>query len=217
MSRRSSQLRAGGESEGLISPSASLRQSTEQLHRSVEAQIPWASYLSTVERYADLLSRLACLVTAADGAVEQQAAPDQPWLTRRRTAAALEADLRALAARGVTPSTLYEPVDFAWVASPAAAAGVLYVLEGSALGAAHLSRIAARDLTITPADGGSYLAGYGQQAARHWREVRDWLDRTLAAPADLDTAVDAARRTFLSYRTVLQSDERPIHADKWRH
>lgn len=182
--------------------SEQLRRATEDRHALVERNSNWNAFFATRESYAAMLRALAAVIEPADQAIESQLSLPHAWFVGRRTASAIEQDLRVLAAP-MGADVAAAPLDFSWVDSAASAAGVLYVLEGSALGSVHLSALAARRLGIGPACGGSYLAAYGRRTTDQWRFVRDWLDESLSSPALLDTAIDAALRTFGAFQTTL--------------
>jgi heme oxygenase (biliverdin-IX-beta and delta-forming) len=79
-------------------------------------------------------------------------------------------------------------------------AGLLYVLEGSALGARLLSRQAG----LIGLDGGFGARHLSAQAASgNWRSFLDILENL--APFELDSAVIAARFTFSSARDAFES------------
>ncbi len=80
----------------------------------------------------------------------------------------------------------------------AAAWGVRYVLEGSALGGRMLLREAAA-IGLSAAHGARYLAGEGADAGRHWADFLAELDR--AADAQAASAIVMGARS--GFRALL--------------
>jgi heme oxygenase len=112
---------------------------------------------------------------------------------------ALIRDLDLLAgscARVVVPMGWYFPA-----LDPARAAGAVYVLEGSTLGATVVSRVL-RDIDVTPDAGGRYFGGYGVQTGPRWKETCAAL-AAFGATNDVDAIVDGARVTFAALRSWL--------------
>jgi heme oxygenase len=117
----------------------------------------------------------------------------------RRRVPALIRDLDLLAgscARVVVPMGRYFPA-----LDPARAAGAVYVLEGSTLGATVVPRVL-RDIDVTPDAGGRYFGGYGVQTGPRWKETCAALT-AFGATNDVDAIVDGARVTFAALRSWL--------------
>lgn len=158
-----------------------LRAATAAAHGRVDAIFSCFD-LGRREHYALFLQAQAAALLPLEQALEAGAAPRLPvdWSTRRRGPALL-ADLRAL---GVP-----EPVcdELAPIEGDAAALGTLYVLEGSRLGGALLSRsvpVGFASAFLTPG------------SSTHWRELLDVLERTLATPDAQREASAAAEVAF---------------------
>ena len=112
------------------------------------------------------------------------------WLQRRSRRPFLLQDLHALA----LPSLALRPPPLP-LATPAAAWGSLYVLEGSALGGQAITRALA-PAGLRPGAGASYFHGWGDATARMWLEFRALLESELARPACVAAACAAACLTF---------------------
>jgi heme oxygenase len=73
--------------------------------------------------------------------------------------------------------------------------GMLYVMEGSTLGAAFLlPRL--RETMKLRTEESSYYEGYGKSARKHWSQFSDRMNAALDDEASQDGAVDAARTIF---------------------
>lgn len=177
-----------------------LRAATAAAHARIEANPRLARLLAedlSSEEYAAILARLlghhapAEAAIAAWAAREAGALPATLDLPRRldRTAR-LSADLAALgfsAARiAALPRAAIAPftrAEEAW--------GMLYLLEGSALGGQVIARHRARRLGLSAATGAGALATPG--AGRRWQGFRAHL---AAAPLDAAALAEAANEDF---------------------
>lgn len=121
----------------------------------------------------------------------------------RRKLPLLERDIRALGVRagGAAPA--------ADVPDAAAALGALYVLEGATLGGRIIHRRVAGPLGITPARGGAYYHGYGDETGPRWKAFGEaatrFADATGSGPRVVDGAVAcfAALEAWLALPGVL--------------
>lgn len=172
-----------------------LRAGTADLHHAAEAAFNPRHRLSTMDSYVDLLDRLWALHAGIEAALGVHG----PRLfglelEARRRSPLLGLDLQATARR----HPRFAPVPFTY-ASPAAALGGLYVLEGSTLGGRVLIRLAEASLGVSRQRGGRFLAGHGSDTGRLWR---DFLEALAVIPAGGDAgdqAVAGARRTFAAF------------------
>ncbi|TWT99965.1 Heme oxygenase [Botrimarina colliarenosi] len=192
-----------------VTGAGALRRATAGAHAAVEKAVDWNYWLGGRSPYVEFLQRLTRLIGAADAANESQLASPPEWFRRRRTAETIRRDLSSLAGepaagagRSGTPRDKSD-AGFDWVDCSAKAAGVLYVLEGSAQGGAILAKIVQDRLGVTRDTGGAYLYGYGPGAHEHWSQVRRWLDQLLATPEETANAAAAANRTFNLYAECL--------------
>lgn len=120
------------------------------------------------------------------------------WLHGRSRRAWLQQDLRVL---GAAP--LGGPVAVPELATPAAAWGSLYVMEGSALGGQVITRELAR-VGLHPAAGAAYFHGFGPATGAMWREFRALLETELAPAERIPPACEAARQTFDQLSLLLE-------------
>lgn len=161
-----------------------LREATGAAHARVDATFGRfdlgrrASYAALLAAHGEAVGTIEARLDASDtsGVIAD-------WPARRR-GAALAADLRELGASAPSPA----PAPAVPLASAAAVAGTLYVLEGSRLGGRLLSR------SVAPGLPTRYLNA--EQPPDKWRELLEKLDQLLYLPTQLDIAVDAALDAF---------------------
>ena len=119
------------------------------------------------------------------------------WPARRR-ADALAADLAALG------EAMPSPLAVAPLATPAAAWGTVYVLEGSRLGGAMLARAIGIGLPH------GYLGA--PQPPGSWRKLLERLELALYQPDHIGEATEAAAHAFVTFgeagRTMMERHER---------
>jgi len=186
--------------------SRELREGSAQLHREVEQrplQRRMAAGRISRPEYRAWLRQMLLIHQAVNAALPRLAA-GSPSLAHLGDFAAdkpglLRADLTALGDAEESAEPLEATRAFVeWVrtdAPPAALVGVLYVLEGSTNG----NRIiAARLKAAPPSDALStrYLDPYGPDQRTRWADFKRMLDAVAFSRRELDSAVDAAQRTF---------------------
>lgn len=116
------------------------------------------------------------------------------FLTPRHRLAGVERDLRAMGLSDAEIAALPRceaAADLA--AKPAGVLGASYVLEGSSLGGAVITRALSGEAWL-PKGGFAYFNPYGDQTGVRWRETRAFIDREGGDLQDEVTA--AAARTF---------------------
>jgi heme oxygenase len=174
---------------------AETRADHERLERAVRLTAPdvtpadYRTYLARMYGVHAPLERDVFAAVTATGS-SSAAALD---LDARRRIPALERDLEAL---GVNHAALPLHPSLPRADGPAALLGILYVIEGSTLGAAPLRRALRarlpRELALAPA----YLAAYGEQTAARWHALRGVIAEEAAKRGQEDALVRAARDTF---------------------
>jgi heme oxygenase len=186
-----------------------VRRRTQDVHRSLEELPIWEAAFSNVRAYAALLDGFLSLVRPADAAIAMTlgaAAPEGFSATVR--ADWLESDRRSIA-DGQRSLSEIDPVGddplISGIASNSlsAAAGTLYVIEGSALGGRILSRRLQESLGIDPSSGGRYFFGHGAETAVRWRQFLEWLDALQLDQAGAEAAASTARSVFERFRERL--------------
>ncbi|HVW11270.1 MAG TPA: biliverdin-producing heme oxygenase [Bryobacteraceae bacterium] len=186
---------------------AELKRRTADLHRGIEAVVPLMAPALTLEQYAEYLGRLYPFYSAVEARLAaitglRSAVPD---LDARWKTEILARDLRAL---GKLPE---DDMDLSLVPelhSVPQALGCLYVLEGSTLGAQILIRSVHGTLGREVEDKTGFLAGYGENTAFRWRQLSGCLVSYLTGANDRETAVIAARATFMDLHEWLVRGQR---------
>ncbi|MCE7797328.1 biliverdin-producing heme oxygenase [Sphingobium sufflavum] len=168
-------------------PRDALRSATRDAHAMVDEAFGRFD-LAEDASYRAFLTAHARIVPSVEAWLDAHQPVDmQPWTLVRRWPA-LSADLAEL---GIEPPT---PVPFALSGDIASVCGVTYVLEGSRMGGALLSRRVASGL---PA---AYLGAPSQVAL--WRGFFASLDEHLPTQEAIDRACDAALRTFDAFHAA---------------
>ena len=184
-----------------------LRHASHDCHQQLEAAIDWPRALGSRACYQELLLGFLSVVRPAEQRLARWLSPESPPLFEpdRRTRWLLS-DLRALAASDNGQSLPSE--DFEFISSLSAAIGAQYVLEGSSLGGQFLSRQLQGNLSITPANGGAYLAAYRSETMKRWKAFGQWanarlLESASTNPASIDQASEAAVLMFARFQSAL--------------
>jgi heme oxygenase len=175
---------------------AALRASTAEVHRDLEGLPSMTRLLEplALEEYLAILRRLWRFHTRQEARLARDELPQA--FRQRSNVALLECDLR-----GTVPA---RPLERART-SRAESLGVLYVLEGSALGGA----VIARHVASVPALAGrtAFFARPPQHVAARWRGFLSLLAEHDAEPAPFRLAVIAgARGAFADAKLALGGD-----------
>ncbi len=173
-----------------------LKQHTARDHAEVEACVDLMG-IDSLGRYLSVLQAFHGFWPGMEARIQVVLPPalQQEWMSRWR-AARLGPDLRLLGFSADAVAAL--PACDTWpeISSPAAALGALYVLEGSSLGARHISRHLADRLGLSADCGAGFFAGHGAQTGALWLRFKDVLQEQLTTPTEQAMAVNAAGQTF---------------------
>ena len=172
-----------------------LRAATAPLHRATEAAFDADDRLATMAGYIDLLDRLWSLHAGVEDALRNHGC-SLPGLALEalRRSPLIALDIATLAGR---PPRL--PRAGLAYASPGAALGGIYVVEGSILGGRVLMRRAERSLGVSATLGCRFLAGDGAATGARWRTFLAALATLPAAGDAADAAEGGARGTFAAF------------------
>ncbi|OJW05741.1 MAG: hypothetical protein BGO49_26940 [Planctomycetales bacterium 71-10] len=175
-----------------------LKEATRPRHEAVEARLGLLRLTSTMEGYVLALRRFYGLHRAAEAAFARVAGWDAVGIDpdERRKTPLLEADLIRL---GLTPAEVA-----ALPACPAlppivdlpTALGAMYVLEGSTLGGRYITKAVRAKLGLTPGDGCSYFASYGDRVGPMWKAFGAAVDAFAADDAAREAVERSADATF---------------------
>ncbi|HEY0821188.1 MAG TPA: biliverdin-producing heme oxygenase [Rhizobacter sp.] len=132
------------------------------------------------------------------------------WAARRKRSAFAAEDLRHV--RGVRgtkeASTAERAVRSLPLASPAAALGSMYVIEGSALGGQVITPLLQQHLGLTPLTGASYFHGHGPATGAMWRDFREVIAREIGEDhGAAREACQEAQRTFAALCEMFEALE----------
>lgn len=83
--------------------------------------------------------------------------------------------------------------------------GVVYVLEGSTLGAQKLAQLLQQNLAIGLDNGGRFFYGYGPKTITHWQQFVQWLDSLSLTSDEEADAIANAQQSFLLFASYLQT------------
>ena len=125
---------------------------------------------------------------------------------KRRRLPWLEADLRYFqiepdtAERPDAPASIGQEID-----SPGKIIGMLYAIEGSALGGQVVLRHLTENKGLTGATGARFFQGYGADTLLRWREFCAFAECFADKPETLQQAKFAAGDVFISIKTILDS------------
>lgn len=185
---------------------ARLRTETHDIHVALERALNLLNPALTFADYSQILERFYGYYAPLERALRQLPAPSawRQLMSQRWKTAALEADLNHLGARTNEVERLPQAANLPPMANHADAMGALYVVEGSTLGGAVLSRHFADRFGLSRDRGLAFLNVYGDRTGEMWQ-------RYLAALMPYDNAHDAervvaaAKATFLSLADWLTS------------
>jgi heme oxygenase len=179
-----------GESAGALLL-AELRRATAAGHRAIETRLRLAQPMDR-PRYHRVLQGFDSFLQTWEPRIDEALPPRlRPWLREGSRTAELTRDLRVLGVQRGEPAELALEL-----ASPGAALGSLYVMEGSALGAQVIAPRLAEHLGLHAHNGAAYFGAGGATAGRRWRQFRDLLDAEAAGPPQAGAACAAAVATF---------------------
>jgi heme oxygenase len=173
-----------------------LRANTSELHRDVEQLPSMARLLGPIEleEYVELLQRFWRFHTSQEARLALDELPRE--LQQRPNVALLERDLAGFALGAHTQQAR---------ASTAESLGVLYVLEGSALGGTVIARHLERRSAL--AGRTAFFNRPRAEVAARWRSFCRVLAAYDAQPPPFRSGVlDGARSAFLQAKTALGDD-----------
>jgi heme oxygenase len=196
-------------SEQIPSVLQALRQATQQSHKAVERLTPFFAPDFDQSAYLDWLELMHGFYSCIDAVVDQAgfaAATGWHYIPRRRL---IELDIEALTQQ--KPTILPDKNNLLHALSElrntAEVAGMLYVVEGSALGGEVLMKVFSRKLGLSAANGASFFAPHGNDPRSMWGNYVQLLGR-LTTSANVETdVVRGAVTCFSTLQTwILQKD-----------
>lgn len=152
---------------------AQIKQTTAASHTALEALPVSGSILSpslTVPQYAHYLNLMADVVWDTEAHIFPLAANVFSDLDDRKKLDSLLADLK----KSDAPKTVFNTVFKKDISVPFAL-GILYVVEGSALGGRFILKNITATIGFDGTDGATYFHGYGNRTGMMWKRFLDTL------------------------------------------
>lgn len=174
-----------------------LKSSTQSEHDSIEASLNLMDPEMTLEKYKSMLSRFYGFYAAVEPELEKFAS-----LPLEKRAPVLEKDLGFF---NISPSSIEKlpPSSFS-LEKMEDALGMLYVLEGSSLGAQVLSRHFEEKLKVQKGKGLDFFFGHGRETMPRWLVFKDKLE-ALGSELKRDSIIVSAKKTFSLLESWLTS------------
>ena len=176
-----------------------LKQATATQHAELDASSPLSQPALTLETYTDCLERLwgyyAQLEPGITSSPHLETLLGLPMRGRSKLQW-LSADLCWLHGIGTAVDCLPRCERVPRLASPAAALGCAYVLEGATLGGWFLYGRFKALWGLTEHSGGRFLHGYGTNTGPMWREFTTALNAVRLDGESQADCIAAARSTF---------------------
>ena len=85
--------------------------------------------------------------------------------------------------------------------------GILYVLEGSTLGASFIAKHLQQSYGYTPSTGSDFFSGYGEHTQSHWQSFITYINGYSDQPDLVAQAIDAACLTFACFTQALTNTQ----------
>jgi len=154
---------------------------------------------SSLRQYRDLLERFHGFYTPLEHAIERTLATDpdlRGGFTYAKRAHLLEQDLIALGCRPDDIKAGPRCDGLSKIVSPKTLGGVLYVIEGSTLGATQIDRAAQKLLDHDTTRGRQFWAWCRANNKQRWFMTLQYLDHLEAQHVPTFAVVDGATQTF---------------------
>lgn len=184
--------------------SGRLRTSTRARHQALETTGFATAMLAgtlPLDRYVGQLAAYRVVLEALEGELTRTTCPSvaSVWSPDLVKLPLVERDLHHFATLGTAPQPGPAAAEFAEeihrtaTTEPRELLGILYVLEGSTLGAMFLCRYVTEAYRLTDGNGAAY---YGSGDRTRWAAFTERLDRTLGEPAVQERVLAAAERAY---------------------
>lgn len=174
------------------------------MHRQLECCAPFSRLLQDDVSRLDLVNALSLLYTFIDG-LESVLLPrlrETPYRSLYRPRRALlAADLAALGQATPAPQALVLPQ------SALSLLGVIYAVEGSALGGQVLARHLATRLAPRDALALGYFSALAEGMGAHWQQVLGALRQALVGPEEIDQVTTGVHLVFSTLLRLAQQGQ----------
>ncbi|WP_298233297.1 biliverdin-producing heme oxygenase [uncultured Azohydromonas sp.] len=171
-----------------------LRQACAERHQAIEALLKLDQALDR-EHYARVLTGFGAFVPYWEARLRPRLPWRlQGWFDDRSRLLLLQRDLAAL---GLAPAPVADPVADLDLPDRAALFGSMYVLEGSALGGKLIARRVHAQWGMGPDNGAAYFHGWGPHTGALWADFRERLAHEVGtSEQEIRSACAAAIATF---------------------
>ena len=167
-----------------------LKSSTRSEHDSIERSLNLLDPEMSLEKYQDILKRFFGFYASVEPELGRYPAVmgedhlKTPVLKRDLLYFRVDPDsVKKLPTESFTVKNIEEAI------------GMLYVLEGSSLGAQVLSRHFERELKVSPGKGLDFFSGHGAETMPRWLRFKEKLE-TLGSELDHSRIIVSAKKTF---------------------
>ena len=181
---------------------STLRSATAEEHARTESLVPVLDPALGLGGYAAILLRFRVVYTVLEDALAQvDGWPEGFAVEPRRWSPRLERDLAWLEERGALGPRSFDFVGMSPMTAPVptlpSAIGILYVLEGAALGGQLIARRLGPRFGVTATAGACFFTGAGDATGRRWRTFGAMVDRWGAEHRrEWRDVIASARATF---------------------
>lgn len=191
------------ETQRIVTFPLQLRKETETAHNALET-LPISRQLMspflTLEEYASYLTMMFSVVLQAEKSVFPLVRHVVNDIEERRMLPLITEDLRNLDRTPPYPADVFGGGPF----SVPFAMGIMYVIEGSALGGRVILKNVQKQIAVTESRGGRYFAGYGNQTASKWKSFLAILSEYEARTGSGAEIIDGANFAFMRIQEHLK-------------
>lgn len=179
-----------------------LRQQTQDVHEQLHHHDHFVALFdgtSSLRQYRDLLERFHGFYAPLEEAIGLYIAAQPDWdgeFTYPKRAQYLEQDLLFLDCAPMDVQQSPHCQALFDCSSPASLGGILYVIEGSTLGATHIDRAAQKLLKSDTTQGRSFWAWSRANNKQRWAMTLRYLDHLDETGVPKDAVVKSANETF---------------------
>lgn len=194
----------------------SLRAQTADVHELIE-KLPFSQALVTqnlpLPLYVSFLSAMLSIHRALEQQclVQNHPAIQKVWQDDLIKTTLLEKDLAYFAQKKVVGIPFTSEIITQFIhyieetgqQQPVALLGLLYVLEGSTLGAQFLLS-GVQSAYALQEEGVHYYQNYGEETRAHWLHFKRRMNATVTDPADQNQVIESAKQTFDYIKLLLE-------------
>jgi heme oxygenase len=188
---------------------ARMKESTQAFHRKLEQDLDIFHTVTTMERYAQLLQKFLCFYLPIEPRLldVQNRYGLQLDVQQRGKSPLLLRDLSDIGMHHLTAHTISLCKTLPNLTNPAQVWGCLYVLEGSTLGGALISKHINKVLGLIAEYGCAFFSSYERNGGTIWQMFTCMLEAYACRYHEEDRIIDAACETFVVLSQWLLKEE----------